>query len=109
MALTYFQILYEYKNLIRKRLWIKLNDFDRAFILSCLKLTKIKTIFNKEIINTFKDIIKKSNNFKKRMIEKGKSIIMKSINGKVAEIIPKLKDWFNDINYQFWLGLALSK
>jgi hypothetical protein len=106
--LTFQDLYFTYKNLIRKKLWFKLDNLDKAFFLSCLKLSKIKKIFNKEIIYTLKNIIKKVNGFKNKIIKKGKEVAMNSMNGNVAKEIKKLKHWLLDPNYQFWLGLALS-
>ncbi|SRR5579875_1843140 len=107
--LTYLDIYSTYKNLIRKKLWNRLDKFDKAFVLSCLKLSKIKKIFNFEIINTFKNIISKIANFRSRMTEKGRKIAENAMTGSVAMILGKLRDWYHDSNYQFWLGLALTK
>lgn len=109
MTLFYEDLYMSYKLLIKRKLWSKLDQIDKAFIIACLKFSKIKKKLNNHIQSVINRIINKAKSFIKEKIEIGKKVAINSMNGNVAKSIDKLRNWFNDINYLFWLGLALSK
>jgi hypothetical protein len=73
-----------------------------------MKLSKIKKIINKEIIEAVISIMKKLNSFKEKIMKKGKEVAEVILKSKVVIMIPKIKDWLKDTNYIFWLGLTYS-
>ncbi len=106
LSLSFSDLSRFYKLCLRRGLWNNLSAIDKAFYIACMKLSKIKKIINKEIINTLILIMKKLNSFKERMMKKGKEVAEILLKSKIAIIIPKMKDWLKDPNYIFWLGLT---
>jgi hypothetical protein len=97
-----------YRSCLRKGLWNNLSAIDKAFYIACMKLSKIKKIINKEIIETVISIMKKLNSFKEKIMKKGKEVAEALLKSKTVIMIPKIKDWLKDTNYIFWLGLTYS-
>ncbi len=108
-SISYFDLYQIYKLFKKKRIWNKLEILDKAFIKSCLILSKIKKIKNKEIINILNRIMNKINNFKKEKIEMAISVAIEAMKGNAVKTFKKLAEWYKDEAYLFWLGLALSR
>jgi hypothetical protein len=107
-SLSFSDLSRFYKSCLRKGLWNNLSAIDKAFYIACMKLSKIKKITNKEIIDALTTIMKKLNSFKKKIMKKGKEVAEELLKSKVVIMIPKIKDWLKDTNYIFWLGLTYS-
>jgi len=108
LALSFSDLSRFYKLCLRRGLWNNLSALDKAFYIACMKLSKIKKIINKEIIDTLILIMKKLNSFKERMMKKGKEVAEILLKSKTVIMIPAIKDWLKDPNYIFWLGLTYS-
>jgi hypothetical protein len=65
-SLSFSDLSRFYKSCLRKGLWNNLSAIDKAFYIACMKLSKIKKITNKEIIDALTTIMKKLNSFKKK-------------------------------------------
>jgi len=107
-SLSFSDLSRFYRLCLRKGLWNNLSAIDKAFYIACMKLSKIKKITNKEIIDALTTIMKKLNSFKKKIMKKGKEVAEALLKSKVVIMIPKIKDWLKDTNYIFWLGLTYS-
>jgi hypothetical protein len=108
LSLSFSDLSRFYKSCLRRGLWNNLSAIDKAFYVACMKLSKIKKIINKEIIESVISIMKKLNSFKEKIMKKGKEIAEVLSKSKTAAMIPKIKDWLKDPNYIFWLGLTYS-
>jgi hypothetical protein len=108
LALSFSDLSRFYKLCLRKGLWNHLSAIDKAFYIACMKLSKIKKIINKDIIDTLITIMKKLNSFKEKIMKKGKEVAEVILKSKTVIMIPKIKDWLKDPNYIFWLGLTYS-
>jgi hypothetical protein len=108
LSLSFSDLSRFYKSCLRRGLWNNLSAMDKAFYIACMKLSKIKKIINKEIIESVISIMKKLNSFKEKIMKKGKEVAEALLKSKTAAMIPKIKDWLKDPNYIFWLGLTYS-
>jgi hypothetical protein len=108
LSLSFSNLSRFYKSCLRRGSWNNLSAMDKAFYIACLKLSKIKKIINKEIIEAVISIMKKLNSFKEKIMKKGKEVAEMLLKSKTAMMIPKIKDWLKDPNYIFWLGLTYS-
>jgi hypothetical protein len=108
LSLSFSNLSRFYKSCLRRGSWNNLSAMDKAFYIACLKLSKIKKIINKEIIEAVISIMKKINSFKEKIMKKGKEVAEMLLKSKTAMMIPKIKDWLKDPNYIFWLGLTYS-
>ena len=108
LILTFSDLSRFYRSCLRKGSWNSLSAMDKAFYIACMKLSKIKKIINKEIIEAVISIMKKLNSFKEKIMKKGKEVAEAILKSKVVMMIPKIKDWLKDPNYIFWLGLTYS-
>jgi hypothetical protein len=108
LSLTFSDLSRFYKLCLRKGSWNSLSALDKAFYIACMKLSKIKKIINKEIIESVISIMKKLNSFKEKIMKKGKEVAEALSKSKTAIMIPKIKDWLKDPDYIFWLGLTYS-
>jgi len=106
--LSFHDLLRFYKSCLRKGLWNRFSNIDKAFYIACMKLSKIKKIVNKDIIETLTSIMKKISSFKEKMMNKGKEVAERMVNSNLCAIVPKVKEWIKDPNYIFWLGLTYS-
>jgi len=107
-ALSFSDLLRFYRSCLRKGSWNNLSAIDKAFYIACMKLSKIKKIINKDIIESVMSIMKKLNSFKEKIMNKGKEVADVLLKSKVIIMIPTMKDWLKDPNYIFWLGLTYS-
>jgi hypothetical protein len=107
-SLSFSDLSRFYKSCLRKGLWNNLSAIDKAFYIACMKLSKIKKIINKEIIESVISIMKKLNSFKEKIMKKGKEVAEALLKSKTVMMIPAIKDWLKDPNYIFWLGLTYS-
>jgi hypothetical protein len=108
LILSFSDLSRFYKLCLRKGSWNNLSAMDKAFYIACMKLSKIKRIINKEIIDVLTTIMKKLNSFKEKIIKKGKEVAEMLSKSKTVMMIPAIKDWLKDPNYIFWLGLTYS-
>jgi hypothetical protein len=108
LILTFSDLSRFYRLCLRKGLWNNLSAMDKAFYIACMKLSKIKRIINKDIIEAVISIMKKLDSFKEKIMKKGKEAAEMLLKSKTAVMIPKIKDWLKDPNYIFWLGLTYS-
>jgi len=108
LSLSFSDLSRFYKSCLRRGLWNNLSAMDKAFYIACMKLSKIKKIINKEIIESVISIMKKLNSFKEKIMKKGKEVAEALLKSKTATMIPAIKDWLKDLNYIFWLGLTYS-
>jgi hypothetical protein len=108
LILSFSDLSRFYKSCLRKGSWNNLSAMDEAFYIACMKLSKIKKIINKEIIDVLTTIMKKLNSFKEKIIKKGKEVAEMLSKSKTVMMIPAIKDWLKDPNYIFWLGLTYS-
>jgi hypothetical protein len=108
LILSFSDLSRFYKSCLRKGSWNSLSALDKAFYIACMKLSKIRKIINKEIIEAVISIMKKLNSFKEKIMNKGKEVAEAILKSKVVMMIPKIKDWLKDPNYIFWLGLTYS-
>jgi hypothetical protein len=108
LSLSFSDLSRFYKSCLRKGIWNNLSTIDKAFYIACMKLSKIKKIINKEIIESVISIMKKLNSFKEKIMKKGKEVAEALLKSKTAAMIPAIKDWLKDPNYIFWLGLTYS-
>jgi hypothetical protein len=108
LSLSFSDLSRFYKLCLRRGLWNNLSAMDKAFYIACMKLSKIKRIINKEIIDVLTTIMKKLNSFKEKIIKKGKEVAEMLSKSKTVMMIPAIKDWLKDPNYIFWLGLTYS-
>jgi hypothetical protein len=108
LALSFSDLSRFYKLCLRRGSWNNLSAIDKAFYIACMKLSKIKKIVNKEIIEAVMSIMKKLNSFKEKIMNKGKEVAEMLLKSKVIIMIPTMKDWLKDPNYIFWLGLTYS-
>jgi hypothetical protein len=106
LSLTFSDLSRFYKLCLRKGSWNNLSDMDKAFYIACMKLSKIKRIINKDIIDALTTIMKKLGSFKEKIMKKGKEVAEVLLKSKTAIMIPAIKDWLKDPNYIFWLGLT---
>jgi hypothetical protein len=107
-SLTFSDLSRFYKSCLRRGSWNNLSTMDKAFYISCMKLSKIKKIINKDIIYALTTIMKKLDSFKEKIMKKGKEVAEMLLKSKTVIMIPKIKDWLKDPNYIFWLGLTYS-
>jgi hypothetical protein len=108
LSLSFSELFRFYKSCLRKGSWNNLSVIDKAFYISCMKLSKIKKIINKDIIYALTTIMKKLNSFKEKIMKKGKEVAEMLLKSKTVIMMPKMKDWLKDPNYIFWLGLTYS-
>jgi hypothetical protein len=108
LSLSFSDLSRFYKSCLRRGSWNNLSAMDKAFYIACMKLSKIKKIINREIIESVISIMKKLNSFKEKIMKKGKEVAEALLKSKTAAMIPKIKDWLKDPNYIFWLGLTYS-
>jgi hypothetical protein len=108
LSLSFSDLSRFYKSCLRRGLWNNLSAIDKAFYIACMKLSKIKKIINKEIIESVISIMKKLDSFKEKIMKKGKEVAEALLKSKTATMIPAIKDWLKDPNYIFWLGLTYS-
>jgi hypothetical protein len=108
LSLSFSDLSRFYKSCLRRGSWNNLSAMDKAFYIACMKLSKIKKIINKEIIESVISIMKKLNSFKEKIMKKGKEVAEVLSKSKTATMIPAIKDWLKDPNYIFWLGLTYS-
>jgi hypothetical protein len=108
LSLSFSDLSRFYRSCLRKGSWNNLSAMDKAFYIACMKLSKIKKIINKEIIESVISIMKKLNSFKEKIMKKGKEVAEALLKSKTAAMIPAIKDWLKDPNYIFWLGLTYS-
>ncbi|MDT7886277.1 MAG: hypothetical protein RQ968_02760 [Thermoproteota archaeon] len=107
-SLSFSELSRFYKLCLRKGSWNNLSALDKAFYIACMKLSKIKKIVNREIIEAVMSIMKKLNSFKEKIMNKGKEVVEMLLKSKTVIMIPAIKDWLKDPNYIFWLGLTYS-
>jgi hypothetical protein len=107
-SLTFSDLSRFYRLCLRKGSWNNLSAIDKAFYIACMKLSKIKKIINKDIIDALTTIMKKLDSFKEKIIKKGKEVAEALSKSKTVIMIPVMKDWLKDPNYIFWLGLTYS-
>jgi hypothetical protein len=108
LSLSFSDLSRFYKSCLRKGSWNNLSAMDKAFYIACMKLSKIKKIINKAIIESVISIMKKLNSFKEKIMKKGKEVAEVLSKSKTVIIIPAIKDWLKDSDYIFWLGLTYS-
>jgi hypothetical protein len=108
LSLSFSDLSRFYKLCLRRGLWNNLSALDKAFYIACMKLSKIKKIINKEIIEAVMSIMKKLNSFKEKIMNKGKEVAEAILKSKTVIMIPAIKDWLRNPNYIFWLGLTYS-
>jgi hypothetical protein len=108
LSLSFSDLSRFYKSCLRRGSWNNLSAMEKAFFIACMKLSKIKKIINKEIIESVISIMKKLNSFKEKIMKKGKEVAEVLLKSKTVIMIPAIKDWLKDPNYIFWLGLTYS-
>jgi len=108
MEINYFTLKNFLRFSIRKKLWNNIDHIDKAFYLACLKLSKIKQIKSKEIIDTLKSIISKINSFKEKIMKIGNEVA-KIVKEKIVKFVPEINEWIKDKRYIFWLGITQSR
>jgi 3-polyprenyl-4-hydroxybenzoate decarboxylase len=106
--LSFSDLLRFYKSCLRKGSWKNLSAIDKAFYIACMKLSKIRKIINKDIIDALTTIMKKLGSFKEKIMKKGKEVAEALSKSKTVMMIPVMKYWLKDPNYIFWLGLTYS-
>jgi hypothetical protein len=107
-SLTFSDLSRFYKSCLRRGSWNNLSALDKAFYIACMKLSKIKKIINKDIIDALTTIMKKLDSFKEKIMKKGKEVAEALSKSKTVMMIYAIKDWLKDPNYIFWLGLTYS-
>jgi hypothetical protein len=108
LSLSFSELSRFYKLCLRRGSWNNISALDKAFYIACMKLSKIKKIVNREIIEAVMSIMKKLNSFKEKIMNKGKEVAEALLKSKIVIMIPAIKDWLREPNYIFWLGLTYS-
>ena len=102
---SFFDLYYIKCQLLRRKIWFKIDRLDRSFFIACLKFSKIRPITSKEVIETLNNVMRKILSIKEKIISFGKSMMQKILSSKIVDMFPSLFKLANDKNYIFWLGL----